>query len=308
MVKTKNRVTLSGYLYRHNLADKVAGPNAKVPGQKYIEGSISIATDDELTNIVDIYYRYVTPTNSKGDNPLYGTLSKILHGELLTVMGSDKDTSAKLSASTSFALNEFYSDASGQETLVSTKRNENGFLHVINVLPDSIDQRNLFDVNMLVTNVREVEGDPDKGITDKVIVKGCIFDFRGAILPVEFSATTEASINYFLSLEVSPKAPIYTQLRGRELSTVVISRREEEGAFGESFVTETRSSKKDCVIHWASKEPLRLDDDGCFTTEELKKLMADREMHLAELKSRRDAYKASKATTAVDNDDDGFSF
>ena len=54
MVKTKNRVTLSGYLYRHNLTEKVAGPNAKVPGQKYIEGSIRIATDDELTNIVDI--------------------------------------------------------------------------------------------------------------------------------------------------------------------------------------------------------------------------------------------------------------
>lgn len=47
-----NQTHLEGYVYEHKLEDKVSGPNSKNPGTSFINGTLSIATDDELLNVV----------------------------------------------------------------------------------------------------------------------------------------------------------------------------------------------------------------------------------------------------------------
>ena len=90
MAKKKfvNETHIEGYLYEHALERKVSGEKSKNPGTEYIRGSISIATDDAMTNIVSIFYSYVAPTTSTGKtNNVYTVLNNIVDGVYGTVMG-----------------------------------------------------------------------------------------------------------------------------------------------------------------------------------------------------------------------------
>ena len=70
-----NKTHIEGVIYEHALEMKTTGPNSKAPGTQYIRGSISIATDNAMTNIVPVYFSYVTAkTNKDKDNATYGVL------------------------------------------------------------------------------------------------------------------------------------------------------------------------------------------------------------------------------------------
>ena len=43
---------IEGYIYEHKREEKVSGETSKNPGTPFISGTLSIATDDELLNVV----------------------------------------------------------------------------------------------------------------------------------------------------------------------------------------------------------------------------------------------------------------
>lgn len=47
-----NQTHCEGYVYESNLELKVSGPNSKNPGTEFINGTLSVATDDELLNVI----------------------------------------------------------------------------------------------------------------------------------------------------------------------------------------------------------------------------------------------------------------
>jgi hypothetical protein len=290
-----NATHIEGLIYNHSLEEKVSGPNSKVPGTKFISGTVEVATDDALVNVVPVHYTYVTAMTASGkENPTYTTLANIINGTFKTVVANGADQAQKIRIDSAIGLNEFYSDRSGTEELVSVKRNEGGFAHTNGNFTNDEALRNTFDVDIVITGVRRVDGDADKGTDDKVIVKGAIFDFRGALLPVEFSVVNPAAMNYFEGLDASNKNPVFTRVTGRQVSETIVRQITEEGAFGEPKVREVSSSRKDFVITWAKAEPYVWDDESTITVDEFKKAIADRELTLAEIKRRNDEYKASK--------------
>ena len=295
-----NRVHLEGLLYQHTLEEKVTGDNSANPGTKYISGNIEIATDDAITNIVPVHFTYVTAVTAKGNaNATYTTLMNIINGTHGSVMGHGADKAVKLRVDTAIGLNEFYSDRNGTEELVSVKRNEGGFVHIASELNENVDSRNLFDVDMIITNVSLKEANDELNLPEKAIVKGAIFDFKKSLLPVEFSAVHPSAINYFLGLEASPKNPVFTKLQGKQISEVIITRKEEESAFGAPMVREVKSTRKDFVITWAQPNPYEWDSEDTILASELKEAMTARETYLATVKKRNDEYKASKAKKAT---------
>ena len=293
-----NRTHIEGVIYEHDLQVRVTGENSKNPGTEFIMGTVSIATDDAMTNVVPVHFTYVTATTAKGNaNATFTTLKQIIDGDLATVMDKGADNAAKIRIDSAIGLNEFYSDRNGQEELVSAKRNEGGFVHTTATLAEDEKLRNTFEVDMLITNVREVEADPDKNLPAKAIVKGAIFDFRKSVLPVEFSATNPNAMNYFLGLGASSKEPVFTRVKGRQVSETIVRQITEESAFGEPSVREVTSSRKDWVITWAQGDVYAWDDESTITAAELTEAMANREVYLAGVKQRQDEYKASKGQT-----------
>ena len=301
MMKVKNECHIEGYLYEHNLEKKVSGEKSKNPGTEFISGTISIATDEDILNIVPIHFTYVTALTASGKpNATFATLSNIVDGTYDTVMNGGKDNAAKIRVDSAIGLNEFYSDRNGQEELVSTKRNEGGFVHLVtDGLVDDVKNRNTFKCDMLITNVRHVDADEEKNLPEKAIVRGAIFDFRKSLLPVEFTAVNPGAINYFEGLDASNSNPVFTQIWGRQVSETVVRTITEESAFGDPHVREVKSNRKDWVITGARPEPYEWDDESTLTAAEVNEAGKERELMLAALKQRQDEYKASKGTNSV---------
>lgn len=290
-----NKSHIEGILYEHDLELKTSGPNSKNPGTEFITGTVSLATDDAGVNVVPVHFTYVTATTAKGNtNATFTTLKNIIDGVIGTQMKDGKDKAGKLRIDSALGLNEFYSDRNGQEELVSTKRNEGGFVHTCDVLNEDEKTRNTFECDMLITNCRRIEADPEKNTAEKVIVKGAIFDFRKTLLPIEFTALNPNAMNYFEDLGASQSNPVFTKVWGRQVSETIVKKTVEESAFGEAAVKETKSTRRDFVITGASKEPYVWDDESTMTTAELQEAIANREVYLAGIKQRQDEYKASK--------------
>lgn len=287
-----NKSHIEGKLYQHKLSLKVSGPKSKNPGVEFISGEIEIATDEAGLNIIPVHFTYVTALTGKGaSNGTFAVLSKIISGEYQTIMEHGADKATSLRVDSAIGLNEFYSSRSGQEELVSVKRNEGGFVHVTTTLEPEEEKRNSFECDMVVTKVTRIEGDPEKSTEDKVILKGAIFDYRGNLLPVEFSVYDEKGMNYFEGLEISSKSPAFTRLEGNQISESIVRRVEEETAFGSPSIKEYKSVRKDFVIARAKRDTYEWDEE---TTKWLTDKMADRQLALAELKRKNEEWKAQQ--------------
>lgn len=295
-----NRTHVEGLLYEHALELKVSGPNSKVPGTQFIMGTVSIATDNECINIVPVHFTYVTAVTSGGKtNATFTTLKNIIDGNIGNVMKDGKDKAGKLRIDSALGLNEFYTDRNGKEELVSAKRNEGGFVHVVDALADDEKTRNTFECDMVITGTFRQEANEEKKLPEKLIIKGAIFDFRKALLPIEFSATNPNAMNYFEGLGATAREPVFTKVWGRQVSETVVNTITEESAFGEPSIREVKNTRKDFVITGASKEPYIWDDESTITVVEMNEAIAARETYLATVKQRQDEYKASKQAGAA---------
>lgn len=297
MQKMVNKIELFGRIYEHDLKKAVTGPNSKNPGTEYITGTVSIATDDDCLNIVPVHYTFVTAATKNGKpNATFATLSNIIDGVYGTVMKTSKDDAAFARVDTQIGLNEFYTDRSGETTLVSVKRAEGGFIHIQGKNEEPPKIVNKFTCDILITNVRHIDADEEKGLLEKAIVKGAVFnDYNKTLMPVEFTAADSGAINYFEGLEATGKNPIFTQVRGKIINETIVRTITEESAFGEASVREIKSNRRDWVLTGAKPEPYDFDTEGTLTTEEVNEAVKTREIYLATLKSRNDEYKASRA-------------
>lgn len=296
--KMVNKVTLEGVLYQHDLEEKVTGPNSKNPGTHYIAGSIDVATDDAMTNIVTIYYSYVVSTTSKGAvNKTFVTLNNILEGTYKTYM-DDPDNAVKVRVDTSIGLNEFYTKDknTGEEVLVSQMRNMGGFVQTTQFLNNE-DQRNEFRCDMVITKAVHVDENEEAGTPEKLTLGGVIFDFRNQILPVEFTVTSPEGISYFMNEDISGTNPFVTQVWGPEVNSTIVKKTVITSAFGGDEVKETKKTRREFLVTHAAENPYVWDDESFITAEELKKCMGDRETTLAALKKRREEWEAQKAAT-----------
>ena len=306
-----NQTHIEGVLYEHALEAKVSGENSKNPGTPFITGTISIATDDAMTNIVPVHFTYVTATFGSGKpNDTYTTLNNIVNGTFGTYMKDGADKAVKLRVDSAIGLNEFFTDRNGKEELVSAKRNEGGFVHKVDALDEDEKVRNTFKVDMVINNVTRMEADEEKNIPEKVVVKGTIFDFRKSLLPVEFSATNPNAMNYFEGLGATQREPVFTCVWGRQVSETIVKQIRTESAFGEDEVREVKNTRRDFVITGAAKDPYVWDDESSITAAELNEAIQKREVDLAAMKKRNDEYKASKnrITPAAAPAQGGFNF
>lgn len=296
MRKVLNKEHIEGRVYEHNLAIKtVQNSESKNFGKEFIGGTLDVATDDDCLNIVTINFTYVTEVTSKGaKNDTYAALKNIIeNGKTVLVDGKDVATLVKID--TALGVNDFYTSRNGEEVFVTAKRNEGGFVHIVNKLSDAAT-RNTFEMDMLINGTRLVEADEEKHIpADYLIVKGAVFNFRNAILPVEFIVKNPSGIKYFESLDASSSNMVFTKVWGKINSETIKTVKTEESMFGEAKVTEYERTIKEWVITGTANETYEIDDEqNGITLDEIKKALADREVYLADVKKRQDEYQASK--------------
>lgn len=298
MKKMINTTHIEGLVYDHKLEKKVSGDTSKNPGTEFINGILNVATDDKGMNVVPVHFSYVTATTSKGGtNNTYNALARIID-ENPSVVKVGRDNAMKVRIDSAVGLNEFFADLKDEKP-VCAKRNEGGFVHIVNEIDEDEKKRSYFETDMLITGVRDIEADPERNLPAKVVVMGYAFDFRNALLPVEYSVTNENGMKYFQRLDCSPANPTFTKVWGRQISQTIKTEITEESAFGEASVRIRETTNRDFVITGTSKVPYMWDDDSTITAMEMKKALQDREIYLAGVKKRQEDYQNSKTNDAA---------
>lgn len=300
-----NMTHIEGILYNHSLKKLTTGPKSKHPGTEYIRGAIDIATNQEMTNVVSVYFRYVTAVTSKGkEMPTFGILEKIINGEIKTVTDSSVEDAAYVSVNSSLALNDFYSK---DDKLISEVRNENGFITVLPkklINPDE-KKRNTFKLDFLITKVKHIDEDEEKGTKEKAVLHGAFFDsYRKAILPADLVVYNPQAINYFENYDPSTREPMFTNLWGNNISTTTKVEKVEESAFGEAYVTSYSNTRKEFIVTGAQREPYEFGEDNTLTIEEIKKMMADREIALSTLKKNTEEWRKNASSKPENNENE----
>lgn len=301
MRKNVNSVNVIGRVYsfgeangKNMLAIKVTGEKSKNPNTTYIGGTINVAVDDAGLNVIPVHFSYVTATTKNGNpNATFNALKKIIESkQIWTEVG--KDNALKVKIDTSIALNDFYVEENGETRLVSSKLCEGGFVTLLNEFPEDADV-NKFTTDIVITNVERVEANPEKNIEEHVRIRGAIFDFRNALLPVDFTVKNENGMAYFESLGANSAEPVYTKVWGKVNCETVVTTSTEESAFGEASVRTFERKVREWIITGTAKETYEFGEENVLTAEELTKAMQDRQVYLAEVKKNQDEWKANKS-------------
>lgn len=293
-----NTEKIEGYVYStgsnfNQLSERVTGENSKNPGTKYIAGDLDIAVDEAGLNVVTIHYTYVTENNKKGPNSTYTNLKKIIDNPDKTWVNGGKDNAFKVQCTgAALGVNDFIA-ADGSK--VAAIRNENGFVNIVNELgPDA--ERNTFTTDMYINKVTHIDADPEKNIKeDYTVVSGAIFGYGPVLVPISFACRNEMGMKYFESLDASPSNPTFTKVWGRINCMTIKTERTEESAFGEAAVQTYERKSREYVITGASKVPYDFGEEDVLTANDVKKMLQDRQIMLAEIEKRYDERQANKS-------------
>lgn len=320
--KWKNNIHVEGYIFnfgndeRRQLKERISGPNATHPGTEYIQGELNIATDDEGSNVVTVWFQYVPKVwpakNGKPEreNQTYTELARLIN-EAKT-FETDGAAATKVRVDGNLDVNDFYTR---EGELASPKRIRGSFIHPLTGPMN--DHPATFDIECVLSQAIAKEVD---GGDDYMTLKGYTFDFRNSILPFDVNVRISGAITYFENQEISSANPLVTNIKGDIVSAIIKQEKEIESAFGEPVVETTTSTVRTWDVTWAAKDPMEWDDESSITKAELKKALQAREDMLAAEKKRQDEWKASQgssftATTAPkakavveDDDDDDFPF
>lgn len=298
MKRNVNQEVIEGRVYEHDLTLKtVQNQQSENFGKEFINGSVSVATDEAGLNVLTVHYTYVTETTKQGkQNATYGNLKKIMEGK--TWVNDGKDAAMKVRLTPSAALNDFYPQ--GGDQLVSQQRNEGGFVSILTDLSLEGPGRQKFTFDTVITGVTLVEADPERNIANDYAKINCaVFNFRNDILPFTLIARSQGAIDYFMNLNASPKEPVYTQVWGEIVSTTVRIEKTVESAFGEPSVEISERSQREWVVTGAKPEPYVFDDESTITTAELSKAIANRNVYLEEVKTRAKEYYENRGNAVA---------
>lgn len=290
MKNKMNREVLEGRLYDFDLAKKVVkNQSSNYFGQEFWSGTLHIATDEAGLNVIPVHYTFVLPTFGSGKpDSRFSAFEKIV-AEEKTWLKVGKDEAEKIRLTPSGDLNDFY--MVNDDRAVSAQRNEGGFITFIKELASEGTPRNKFTYDMIINKVTVVE--PKEG-TDDVLharIHGVIFNFREAILPWDLIAYNPKAIEYFEGLEVSSANPIYTQVWGSIKNTTIRVEKEVENAWGEPMVEYSERTRREWVIEGSKPQLYDFTDED---RADLQKKIADRNVHLEEVKSAAIAYANSQ--------------
>lgn len=281
-----NNVSIRGYVFStRNLEKRVSKA-----GNEYIGGVLNVATDDNAMNVVPVNFTYVTPTYRNGNpNATYQYLESVINGEVKTYEAVGVDA-GRVRIDGDIEVNDWISR---DGNMTSSKRVRGSFVHALNANEPIGDSPATFECDMLAQSA--VERESRDGST-YLEVRGFVFNYRGDLVPVNFSVTSEGGRQFFENEDISTASPYFGKVWGDIKSTIVQSQREVDTSsvgFGTQRVETTSSTIRTWEIAGANVN-LGLGEDT-ITTDELKAADERRQQTLAEVRSRYEARQGNSA-------------
>lgn len=283
----RNAVEIEGLIYEFKLEEKINQDTKK----GFIQGTVSIATDSKMENIVTVNF-YANPTWKNGsENQTYTFLKKLLKGEIFSVMNADKEKGQTpeyvLLNSSALRVDEWYDNKN--DKLVEALRNYGGFFHTVE--PEKRNPRATFDVDMVITKATRFDEDEEKQLPERMMLSGFIFNYNNDAMPIRFELRNPKAMSYFEDEGVGAKNPMFTRIKGSQVNQKIVTKKVTESLFDEDIVDEMISNNRVMLVTNIPKEPYDWDDESTITVDELKSAMHAREIVLAEKLAKHEENK-----------------
>ena len=271
-----NSVSVRGYVFSHTLQAR------ETADYKYISGLVNVATDDEAVNVVPVNFFVREKTKSGGTNATYANLKQIIDtNNTFENAGTD---ALRVRIDGAIDVNDFYNR---EGELVTGKRVRGSFCHFLNA-SEAISTDKMpatqFEADVLLQAA--VERESNDGST-YLSLQGFAFNYRGDVLPVTFSISSPEGMAFFENEDISATNPYFGKVWGDIRSSVVVTETEQDStqaAFGAPMVRETSRTFRTWEVVGANVNSGM--DESTITQEELEKGIKEREVRLADLKSR----------------------
>lgn len=299
MRKNINSVTVTGRIFEHKLELKtVQNQKSANYGKEFIGGKLDLAIDDEGLNVIPVFYTYVTATTKAGKpNKTFEVLKKIIDKNQ-TWVDVGKENAMIVKVSSAINLLDFYNR---DNELITSQRVEGGFVEEVNVMPtEDSGKLHDFTADMVITKTVRVEIDPEKNINEEFMrIRGVVFDFRNAILPIELILRNPKGMDYLENANINSKNPMYTKVWGKIDCATVVKKIVEESAWDEPKVSYVEEKKKEWRLTGLKGVPYEFGEEGILTMDELIKAQQDREVYLADVKKKAEEYQMSLASKST---------
>lgn len=285
-MKTYNAIDMKGRLYAHNLEVKDFDKG------EAITGTVSLEVDANGT-VVDISV-FARPTfNSGKRNGTYDILDDMMAGNYKTVV-NDGDEADWLSMTGNIDVSYYPAKNGGGDEEFGLSRGQRirgGFIN-----PNKKHEyKNRWTMDLMITQVTEVEADTEKNLPRMARVNGYFVDsYNERLMEASFQARKPQAIDYLLGLPVSFTDPYFVSIWGEQqiVKRVVVKK----SAFGDDEVKEF--DNKSWVITGMATEPYEFGEKSAITREEFDAY-----------KKALQEHKADKAKDGDDNDgDNGLAF
>ena len=293
MRKNYNGEHIEGRVYQHSIELKeVKNRESQNFGKPFLQGKVEVAVDEAGLNVIPVEFTFVTEKTKKGaTNKTYTELMKLVTSGK-TWIEDGPEAATKVSIDTSIGVNDFVAQ---DETMVSLTVHSGGFISVVGDLKEDLSARATFKADTVITNVTRIEANADRHIEeDYVAVRGNVFDFRNALIPIEFVVKNPDGMKFFESLDVTASNPVYTQVWGVINYAPHRFSENVESAFGEAQAEVRTRKVREWIITGAKKVPYDFGDENVMTAQELIKAQQDRETALAVVKQKHNEYLAQK--------------
>lgn len=254
-MRTYNAIDMKGRLFNYNLEVKDFDKG------EAITGTVSLEVDDKGT-VVDISVFARPQFNNGKRNNTYDILDDMMAGNYHTV--ADHGDQADWLAMTGNIDVSYYpaKNGGGDETygLSRGQRIRGGFINQ----NKKHEYRNRWTMDLMITQVTEVDADEEKNLPRMARVNGYFIDeYNQRLMEVSFQARKPQAIDYLLGLPVSFESPYFCSVWGEQqiVKRVVVKK----SAFGEDEVKEF--DNKSWVITGMSTDPYEFGDEKAISQE-----------------------------------------
>lgn len=283
-----NEVFIEGTLKEKNL--ELATIDTENGKTEVIRGELIITTDENSEHRVRIYANKLT--KERKENSVYKGLVTVMN-EYVSIAealknGQTEESAVKVRvAKGKLGLNEFYTPNGELRSFPSISTN------FINRVDKNFSPKAEFSIEAYFDSFKpEMKNDEETG---RLIVNTIVPLYGGKVIPLTFIASDEDVVDY---LQTNYEAKRTSKIWGELINTVEITKTEEKG-FGKSKEKVITKTIHELIITGGEEEMYDEEDEKSYSTDLIKKAMAERDIYLDELlkNSKKDNKSGNKSKT-----------
>lgn len=277
-----NEVNVEGVLLEKRIELKTFS------GKESISGEIDVEIEDGEVHTINLFSNKLKKDGTENGN--YKGLKTIMD-EYKSVADVGKEEADKVRITDGkIGLNEYFSQ-NGE--LKSYPKISTNFVNRVKA-SENFTPKAEFKTEVFVKSVLPEEKNHEE--TGRVVLKGYIPLYGGKLIPFSFVVTNKEAIDY---VEENYEPGTTVKINGEIINKVEIKKTVEAVAFGKPQESITRKTTREYVISGGS-DPYEEENKDAYSMETIKKALTEREIHLEELKNKKNEPKQEEKKKGFD--------